>query len=141
MDGETVRFNSLTVTRDGWLTRNGEAWKPITFASGWTGYGNLYGSGRYRIYPDRTVALRDVIRRTQTSMPINGELLFTLPEGYRPSTSIQLNLHAGTTGAALSLTIGNTGSATVNNISPSAATYLSTGSGYLSLNNVRFPID
>lgn len=89
VDGETVRFNSLTVTRDGWLTRNGEAWKPITFASGWTGYGNLYGSGRYRIYPDRTVALRDVIRRTQTSMPINGELLFTLPEdiGRRPASS------------------------------------------------------
>ncbi|WP_405889470.1 hypothetical protein OG427_02805 [Streptomyces sp. NBC_00133] len=141
VDGDTVRLNSLTVTKDGWLTRSGEAWKPIAFASGWTGYGSQYGVGRFRLYPDSTLALRDLIRRTQTSAPATGEVLFTLPAGYRPATSIQLNLHAGTAGAALSLNIGTAGTVTINNISSAAATYLSTGSGYLSLNNIRFPVD
>ncbi|MEV6478045.1 hypothetical protein [Streptomyces sp. NPDC051657] len=117
-------------------------WNALSFASGWTGYGSTFGSGRYRLMPDGSVVVRDLAKRTATTALVNGEVIGTLPVGYRPTTQFQVNQWVGSaTGGILSLNVNTTGQIVMNNISAGANTYLGSGTGYLSLNQIQFWLD
>ncbi|MFK0150400.1 hypothetical protein ACIQUZ_35515 [Streptomyces griseus] len=118
------------------------AWSQLTFASGWTGYGSTFGSGRFRAMPDGSVVIRDLARRTATTAVANGEIIATLPIGYRPATQFQVNMPVGNSpGGSLSINVNSAGQITLNNVSSGANTYLAAGTGYVSLNMLQFWLD
>lgn len=118
------------------------SWSALSTATGWTGYGSPFGSGRYRQMPDGSVILRDLIKRTAATTIANGETVATLPVGYRPLTTVQQNVTAGgSTGGSLSVNINTDGTITLTNLTPGAVTYLSTGNGYLSINGLQYFLD
>jgi hypothetical protein len=119
------------------------SWNTLSYATGWSGFGSSFGTGRYRLMPDGSVILRDLVKRTATTTVTNGEVVATLPAGYLPLTTAQQNFYVGTstTGGTLSLNVQSNGQITVNNISAGASTYLSAGTGYISLNGIQFFLD
>ncbi|WP_329047183.1 hypothetical protein [Streptomyces sp. NBC_01422] len=118
------------------------SWSTLSTGTGWSGFGGTFGSGRYRRMPDGSVVLRDLINRTASTTLTSGEVVGTLPAGYRPVTIAQQNVWVGgSTGGVLSVNINATGTITLTNLSPGAVSYLSTGNGYLSLNGLRYFLD
>ncbi|MGW0948438.1 hypothetical protein ACWD4O_38605 [Streptomyces sp. NPDC002623] len=138
--------DKLVVDKDGNVVTAGTvlretAWSSLSYATGWAGYGSPYGSGRYRLNTRGGVDLRDLIRRTAATTIANGETVATLPVGYRPVTTIQWKQLAGDAGGVVSVNVATTGAITLTGMNSAAITYLSTGSGFLSLNNCAFPLD
>ncbi|MFF1444107.1 hypothetical protein [Streptomyces sp. NPDC058295] len=138
-DKFTVDTNGNTVVAGTVLRET--AWSSLSYATGWAGYGSPYGSGRYRLNTRGGVDLRDLIRRTAATTIANGETVATLPVGYRPTTTIQWKQLAGDAGGVVSVNVATTGAITLTGMNAAAITYLSTGSGFLSLNNHAFPLD
>ncbi|WP_228994306.1 hypothetical protein [Streptomyces sp. DH8] len=129
------------ISLTGQITKDA-AWSTLSTGTGWVGYGGTYGPGRYRRMPDGSVFLRDLINRTATTTPTNGEIVATLPVGYRPTTTVQQNTFVGgSTGGSLSVNINTNGTITLTNFSSGATTYLATGNGYLSLNGYQYFTD
>lgn len=63
----------------------GNEYIPLTnFQNGWVAYGSPYNTPGYRITMDGLVYVTGVIKSGTTG---TGTLLFTLPEGYRPSAT------------------------------------------------------
>ncbi|MFJ5886872.1 hypothetical protein [Streptomyces californicus] len=118
-------------------------WNSLSFGTGWTGYGTTFGSGRFRAMPDGSVVVRDLAKRTATTTLVNGEIIATLPTGYRPAITFQVNqwVGAGPGGGSLSVNVNSAGQISLNNISTGANTYLAAGTGYLSLNQIQFWLD
>ncbi|MFE9461722.1 hypothetical protein [Streptomyces californicus] len=117
-------------------------WSTLTPASGWSGYGGNYGPGRFRLMPDGSIVLRDLMRRTATTTIANGNTIATLPAAYRPTTWWQQTAWVGgTTGGSCALNINPDGTITLTNLTSGAISYLSTGSGYISLNNYSYFLD
>jgi hypothetical protein len=138
--------DKLTVDKDGNMVAAGTvlretAWSSLSYATGWAGYGSPYGTGRYRLNTRGGVDLRDLIRRTAATTIASGETVATLPAGYRPTTTIQWKQLAGDAGGVVSVNVAPTGAITLTGMNAAAITYLSTGSGFLSLNNQSFPLD
>lgn len=137
--GGTLAATDVTVS--GRITKDA-AWSSLSTNTGWAGYGGVYGTGRYRRMPDGSVILRDLINRTASTTPTSGEVVATLPVGYRPVTTAQQHTFVGSsTGGSLSVNINTTGTITITNLSSGAITYLGTGNGYLSLNGFQFFTD
>ena len=138
VDG-TLSAASISVT--GRITKD-SAWGTLSTGTGWSGYGGSYGPGRYRQMPDGSVILRDLINRTATTTLTNGETVATLPAGYRPVTIVQQTVWVGgSTGGALAVNINTNGTITLTNFSAGAVSYLSAGTGYLSLNGLQYFLD
>ncbi|MFD4795893.1 hypothetical protein [Streptomyces anulatus] len=137
--GGTLGMANATVS--GQITKDA-AWSTLSTNTGWAGYGGAYGPGRYRRMPDGSVFLRDLINRTAATTPTTGEIVATLPVGYRPTTTVQQNTFVGgSTGGSLSININTNGTITLTNFSSGATTYLSTGNGYISLNGYQYFTD
>lgn len=135
-----------TITATGNITTGGTvlreaSWSNLSFGSGWTGYGSPFGNGRYRLNTRGGVDLRDMVKRTATTTPTNGETIATLPVGYRPANSIQWQQIVGGSGGVLSMNVSTAGAITITSLNAAASTYLATGTGYISLNNCSFPLD
>lgn len=128
------------VTAAGTVLRE-TAWSNLSYGSGWTGYGSPFGVGRYRLNTRGGVDLRDMVKRTAATTPTNGEVIATLPVGYRPANSIQWQQIVGGSGGVLSMNVATTGAISITSLNAAASTYLATGSGYISLNNCSFPLD
>lgn len=137
--GGTLATADVTVS--GRITKDA-AWSSLSTNTGWSGYGGVYGTGRYRRMPDGSVFLRDLINRTASTTPTSGEVVATLPVGYRPTTTTQQHTTVGSsTGGSLSVNVNTTGTITITNLSSGAIAYLGTGNGYLSLNGYQFFTD
>uniref|UniRef100_A0AAU2V727 Uncharacterized protein n=1 Tax=Streptomyces sp. NBC_00003 TaxID=2903608 RepID=A0AAU2V727_9ACTN len=141
--------NSFYVDPDGWIGRYNQGWKAPSFGANWAHWGGAYDRVAYRIYPDRTVGLRGILKRTAKTAPANGEVLFTLPPEANPTNGyIQqmplVVMPTGTVGASSALVSVNltpaTGAVTFSNISTAASTQLASGNGYINL-NLRYPLD
>ncbi|WP_327335134.1 hypothetical protein [Streptomyces anulatus] len=134
-------LGTANVTVSGQITKDA-AWSTLSTNTGWAGYGGAYGPGRYRRLPDGSVAIRDLVNRTASTTIASGEIVATLPVGYRPVTQVQQNIFVGgSSGGSLSININTNGTITLTNITPGAVTYLSTGAGYISLNGYQFFTD
>ncbi|WP_097964946.1 hypothetical protein [Streptomyces sp. or20] len=134
-------LGTANVTVSGQITKDA-AWSTLSTNTGWAGYGGAYGPGRYRRMPDGSIFLRDLINRTAATTPTTGEIVATLPVGYRPTTTVQQNTFVGgSTGGSLSININTNGTITLTNFSSGATTYLSTGNGYISLNGYQYFTD
>ncbi|MFD5899044.1 hypothetical protein, partial [Streptomyces sp. NPDC060366] len=134
-------LGAADVTVSGQITKDA-TWSTLSTNTGWAGYGGAFGSGRYRRMPDGSVFLRDLINRTASTTATTGEVVATLPVGYRPTTTVQQNAFVGgSTGGSISVNINTTGTITISNLSSGAITYLSTGNGYISLNGYQFFTD
>ncbi|MCX4606852.1 hypothetical protein OG402_41225 [Streptomyces anulatus] len=134
-------LGTANVTVSGQITKDA-AWSTLSTNTGWAGYGGAYGPGRYRRLPDGSVAIRDLVNRTASTTIASGEIVATLPVGYRPVTQVQQNIFVGgSSGGSLSININTNGTITLTNITPGAVTYLSTGAGYISLNGYQYFTD
>ncbi|MCZ4098308.1 hypothetical protein [Streptomyces sp. H39-C1] len=141
---ESLLLNAnLVVDKDGWIARTGhENWEPITFGTGWGNWGSGYDLVAHKIYPDRTVGLRGLCKRTAKTTPATGEVLVTLPPGARPLTYIQqFAVIVPNNGAALTVNISPSGTLALASLTAAATTALAAGNGYLDLGVIRFPID
>ncbi|MFB7424750.1 hypothetical protein ACFC0K_15905 [Streptomyces hydrogenans] len=133
----------LEVDSDGWIRRYNEAWKEPTFGPAWVQYGGTWDRVGYKIYPDRTVGLRGVIKRTSKDPAAGGEIVIVLPSAARPSTTYTQQfpvLVSNGAGAFLNLN-PITGVVTLTNITAAAATALATGTAHMNLSGIRFPLD
>ncbi|MFD9792088.1 hypothetical protein ACFWXK_14180 [Streptomyces sp. NPDC059070] len=138
----------LMIDADGWISVFAQGWKAPDLASGWTHWGGIYDRVAYRIYPDRTVGLRGILRRTAKTAPTVGEALMVLPAECLPANGYvqQFTLTTlpggalGTAPAQVSINLDpKTGSITFSNISTGASSQLATGNAYFTL-NIRYPI-
>ncbi|MGW4205018.1 hypothetical protein [Streptomyces sp. NPDC004726] len=114
-------------------------WSQLAFATGWTGYGGVFGSGRYIKHADGTLQLRDLVQRTATGAIPPSETIAVLPLGYRPPSQYQTWQHIGNGGGILALNVTTTGSIVISSLNATAETLLRAG-GYVSLNDVRIPL-
>ncbi|MFB7649460.1 hypothetical protein ACFC0S_15610 [Streptomyces sp. NPDC056084] len=137
------------VGTDGSIGLYNQTWKTPSLGVNWAQYGGNFDKVAYRVYPDNTVGLRGILKRTVRSTPANGEELFTLPpEALPANTSVQqwtlVVLPTGALGTASAMISVNlspaTGRVTLSNISSAASTQLASGNGYVTW-NVRYPID
>lgn len=71
--------NNTTVTSD-------VTWSSFSMQSGWTDYGSGYNPNGYRRTKDGVVTLRGLIRKS--SAMSGGEIIATLPVGYRPAEQL-----------------------------------------------------
>ncbi|MFC8339295.1 hypothetical protein ACFUJX_20105 [Streptomyces rubiginosohelvolus] len=134
-------FTAANITVSGQIVRD-SGWSTLTPASGWAGYGGNYGPGRFRLMADGRVVIRDLMRRTASTTIANGNTIATLPAPYRPTTWWQQTAWVGgTTGGSCAININPDGTITLTNLTSGAITYLSTGTGYVSLNNYSFFLD
>ncbi|MFI1100244.1 hypothetical protein [Streptomyces melanogenes] len=138
----------LMIDADGWISVFNQNWKTPDLAAGWGHWGGVYDRVAYRIYPDRTVGLRGILRRTVKTTPTVGEALMVLPAECLPGNGLvqQFTLTTlpggalGTTPAQVSINLDpKTGGVTLSNISNGASSQLASGNGYFTL-NIRYPI-
>lgn len=63
-----------------------ENWRPLPFNAPWTNYGNTYNEGHYFKDSQGIVHLRGLVRNPSIAgnISVNGQLICTLPGGYRP---------------------------------------------------------
>ncbi|WP_399554166.1 hypothetical protein OG582_40270 (plasmid) [Streptomyces anulatus] len=109
-------LGTANVTVSGQITKDA-AWSTLSTNTGWAGYGGAYGPGRYRRLPDGSVAIRDLVNRTASTTIASGEIVATLPVGYRPITQVQQNIFVGgSSGGSLSININTNGTITLTNI-------------------------
>lgn len=86
---DTNRSNAMTVLKNGNTTINGsitgiiESPNNASLRPSWTAYDGSYGTPGYYKDNNRTF-LRGLLRKTGSY--VAGEVIFTLPEGYRPSS-------------------------------------------------------
>ncbi|MFB7742484.1 hypothetical protein [Streptomyces sp. NPDC056132] len=140
--------NRFFVDPKGWIGLYNQTWKTPSLGANWAHWGSTFDRVAYRIYPDRTVGLRGILKRTAKSTAVNGEELFTVPAEACPANYIQqfplVVMPTGTLGTASALVSVNlnpgTGAVTFSNISQAAGTQLATGNGYVNL-NIRYPLD
>ncbi|MEU8101738.1 hypothetical protein [Streptomyces rubiginosohelvolus] len=134
-------LTATNITVSGQVVRD-SGWSTLTAASGWAGYGGNYGPGRFRLMADGRVVIRDLMRRTASTTIANGNTIATLPAAYRPTTWWQQTAWVGgTTGGSCAININPDGTITLTNLTSGAISYLSTGTGYVSLNNYSFFLD
>lgn len=107
------------------LTVNVSGWTPLTLLNSWGYYGSPYNTAGYMKTSSGIVLLKGLIQRTGT--PTAGEIIATLPQGYRPS--VPLVFGTGTYGAT---------SARVD-VYPNGNIIYTFGSGtFVGLDNIHF---
>ncbi|MEU3399498.1 hypothetical protein [Streptomyces filamentosus] len=129
---------------DGWVSRYLETWTTPGIGPGWAQYGGTWDRVAFKVYPDRTVGLRGVLRRTSTAAAAAGEIVLALPANARPTTTYtqQFQALASPSGGAFFLNLNPaTGALTLTNLTSAAATALATGTNHLNLSSIRFPLD
>lgn len=70
-----------------------------TFQNGWQNYGGAWPTGQYRKYSDGVVSLKGLLKKVPSTS--DGEVLFTLPSGYRPRETLFMQVYAGCDAPAL----------------------------------------
>ena len=70
-----------------------------TFQNGWQNYGGAWPTGQYRKYSDGVVSLKGLLTKVPSTS--DGEVLFTLPSGYRPRETLFMQVYAGCNAPAL----------------------------------------
>ncbi|WP_438470914.1 hypothetical protein [Streptomyces asiaticus] len=144
VDASLYLNRMLGVDPSGWISRSNEDWKSPTLSAGWTHYGGSWDRVAYKIYPDRTVGLRGLVKRTSKDPAAGGEVVIALPASARPTVTNtqQFSVLVPQNGSALTLNINpSSGTVTLANITSGAATALASGSAYLNLSGIRFPLD
>jgi len=68
------------------LTVNSLTWANLNLQNGWTAYNSGYSTPSYIKTSDGIVALRGLV--SNAGSPTDGQIIATLPEGYRPSGSL-----------------------------------------------------
>jgi competence protein ComGC len=68
------------------LTVNSSGWTALTFQNSWANYSGSYASGAYLKTSSGIVMLNGML--TRTGSPVAGEVIATLPPGYRPSVPL-----------------------------------------------------
>ncbi|MFE6066634.1 hypothetical protein [Streptomyces sp. NPDC056525] len=133
----------LAVDPDGWISRYNEVWREPTLGSGWAQYGGTWDRVAWKVFPDRTVGLRGVLKRTSKDAVGAGEIVMVLPAAARPKVSYTQQFQVlVSTGAALFLNLAPaTGIVTLTNVTAAAATALATGAAHVNLSSIRFPLD
>ncbi|MER0443009.1 hypothetical protein ABR738_00210 [Streptomyces sp. Edi4] len=141
--------NSFYIGTDGRIGLYNQGWKTPSLGFNWAQYGGGFDKVAYRVYPDNTVGLRGILKRTARSTPAVGEELFTLPDEAVPGNTLVQQwtlvvLPTGALGTASAMVSANltpaTGKVTLSNISSAASTQLASGNGYVTW-NVRYPLD
>lgn len=128
---------------EGWVSRYNETWTVPGIGSGWAPYGGTWDRVAFKVYPDRTVGLRGVLKRTSTAAATAGEIVLMLPANARPTTTYtqQFQALASPSGGAFFLNLNPaTGVLSLTNLTSAAATALATGTNHLNL-NIRYPLD
>ncbi|MFF2331943.1 hypothetical protein ACFVVE_39095, partial [Streptomyces sp. NPDC058103] len=133
----------FAVDPEGWVSRYNETWSAPAIGSGWAQYGGSWDRVAFKIYPDRTVGLRGVIRRSATTTAAAGEIVIVLPSSARPATTYTQQFQVLTSsGAALFLNLNPaSGTLTLTNLTAAASSALTTGTNHLNLSSIRFPLD
>ncbi|MFE9553120.1 hypothetical protein ACFYOD_06510 [Streptomyces sp. NPDC006703] len=135
----------LSVDPNGWIGLYNEGWSTPTFGPGWDHVGGAYDRVAYKIYPDRTVGVRGILKRIAKTTPTLGETLITVPTPTSYTQQFPLVVMptgtVGTSSALVSVNLSYTsGAITLSNISTAAATQLASGNGYINL-SLRYPLD
>ncbi|MGW6393305.1 hypothetical protein ACWFR1_22990 [Streptomyces sp. NPDC055103] len=133
----------LAVDPDGWISRYNEVWREPTLGSGWVQYGGTWDRVAYKVYPDKTVGLRGVLKRTSKDPAGGGEIVTVLPAAARPKVTYTQQFQVlVSTGAATFLNLNPaSGAVTLTNVTAAAATALATGTAHLNLSGIRYPLD
>lgn len=131
----------LAVDTDGWISRYNETWREPTLGSGWSQYGGTWDRVAYKVFPDKTVGLRGVLKRTSKDPVVAGEIV--LPPAARPKVSYTQQFQVlVSSGAAVFLNLNpTTGVVTLTNVTAAAATALTTGTAHVNLSSIRYPLD
>ncbi|MEV7279718.1 hypothetical protein [Streptomyces sp. NPDC093111] len=134
---------TFTVDPDGWISRYNEAWREPTIASGWVQYGGTWDRVACKVFPDKTVGLRGVLKRTSKDPVGSSEMVMVLPAAARPKASYTQQFQVlVSNGAAAFLNLNPaTGVVTLTNVTAAASTALATGTAHLSLSGIRYPLD
>jgi len=134
---ETSPNNNITATAD-------TVWSSFSLSSGWSNYGYEYDVQGYRRTKDGIVMLRGLIKKS--SVIVSGELIGTLPVGYRPAEELifqtQTNPNVGSRvdvypDGSVRVIAGDAGWLTLENINflasdaPYNVTTLTTANGWL----------
>ncbi|MGA5637724.1 hypothetical protein ACPCTN_03085 [Streptomyces cinereoruber] len=133
----------LEVDSDGWIRRYNEVWREPTLGAAWAQYGGSWDRVGYKVYPDRTVGLRGVLKRISKDPAAGGEIVIVLPAVARPSVTFTQQFQVlVSNGAAAFLNLNpTTGVVTLTNVTAAAATALATGTAHVNLSSIRFPLD
>lgn len=59
-----------------------DAWTAVTFQNSWANFFNTHATAAYRKLPDGSVEVKGLV--TKSTTPTAGEVIFTLPVGFRP---------------------------------------------------------
>jgi hypothetical protein len=70
-----------------------EGWTPMPLAAGWTNYGGGFFAAAYRKDPFGRVDLRGLVKKD--GIPAKGDVIATLPAGYRPTAHALFAVAAG----------------------------------------------
>lgn len=82
-----------------------ESWIAPTYANSWANFGGGYLNGGYCKDPMGFVHLRGEIKRS-SGVAVDGETIFNLPTGYRPSGQVLFPVAANVSGGYVEITTG-----------------------------------
>lgn len=107
-----------------------ETWHTLTLSNAWVAAGAPWATPAVRQMPDGTILLRGLITSGTNA---NGTVLFTLPVGYRPTSTVGFLCQGDATISPFlaNVQIATTGAVTVFNLGTAKAVVL---------DNIRFPI-
>lgn len=133
----------LEVDSEGWIRRYNEVWREPTLGSAWVQYGGTWDRVAYKVYPDKTVGLRGVLKRASKDPVGGGEIVIVLPAAARPGVTYTQQFQVlVSNGAAAFLNLNPaTGIVSLTNVTAAAATALATGTAHVNLSGIRYPLD
>ncbi|MFE5969821.1 hypothetical protein [Streptomyces sp. NPDC056463] len=133
----------FAVDPDGWISRYNEVWREPALGSGWVHFGGTWDRIAYKVFPDKTVGLRGVLKRSSKDPVGAGEIVMVLPAAARPKVSYTQQFQVlVSTGAAAFLNLNPaSGTLTLTNVTAGAATALATGTAHVNLSSIRYPLD
>ncbi len=115
------------------LTVNSLAWASLVLQNNWTAYNSGYATPSYIKTSDGVVVLKGLIKNTGS--PTDGQIIATLPEGYRPSGAL---IFAASTAASTAPSVD----ARLDIDASGNIIFRNGGSAsWLSLDNIRFVPD
>lgn len=71
-----------------WVNNSPSPWVPIVLQNGWVWYGGAFGTPQIRLDRDKNARLMGLV--TKSAAPVYGEIIGTIPTGYRPPFQILL---------------------------------------------------
>lgn len=77
------------------------AYTEFAYASGWSSYQSGWGAAGYTKTPDGVVVLTGLIKNSSGATKAQGNVIFTLPAGYRPSINKRFAVVYGGGGASI----------------------------------------